>query len=193
PNPPLVCWVKPTLQLKTRIQLIFSSNSFRPLNNPAVLVQSFAAWENSRSANNPFLFTKQALKEFNALKKAFTTAPILAHFSIISQYFSSNLLHPAQWAEFLSEFHFTITYGPGKLVVVLDALSRQDNVYPREGKDIANINPDNVRTIFSPLTHSDSPKRYLKQHNFTFEPEVIHSPIKTRLPSGWSFWTRKDL
>ncbi|KNZ43942.1 transposon Tf2-11 polyprotein type 1, partial [Puccinia sorghi] len=35
---------------------------------------------------------------------------------------------------FLLEFHFTITYQPGKLAVVPDALSRQDNVYPREGK-----------------------------------------------------------
>ncbi|KNZ60318.1 hypothetical protein VP01_15710g1, partial [Puccinia sorghi] len=28
--------------------------------------------------DTPFLFTEQALKEFEALKKAFTTAPILA-------------------------------------------------------------------------------------------------------------------
>ncbi|KNZ62162.1 uncharacterized protein VP01_1305g1, partial [Puccinia sorghi] len=62
--------------------------------------------------DTPFLFTEKALKEFDALKKAFTTAPILAHFSqlartliktdtsdyafagVISQYSSSNLLHP---------------------------------------------------------------------------------------------------
>ncbi|KNZ45489.1 putative retrotransposon nucleocapsid protein, partial [Puccinia sorghi] len=42
-----------------------------------------------------------------------------------------------------------------------DALSHQDNVYPREGEAFANNNPDNVRTIFSPLTHSDPPKVYL--------------------------------
>ncbi|KNZ61890.1 uncharacterized protein VP01_13435g1, partial [Puccinia sorghi] len=45
--------------------------------------------------------------------------------------------------------------------VVPDALSRQDNVYPREGEAFANNNPDNVQTIFSPLTHFDSPKVYL--------------------------------
>ncbi|KNZ63742.1 putative retrotransposon nucleocapsid protein [Puccinia sorghi] len=32
-----------------------------------------------------FLFTEQASKEFEALKKAFTTAPILAHFSELAQ------------------------------------------------------------------------------------------------------------
>ncbi|KNZ61311.1 retrotransposon nucleocapsid protein, partial [Puccinia sorghi] len=61
-------------------------------------------------------------------------------------------------AEFLSEFHFTITYRPGKLAVVRDALSHRDNFYPREGKAFANNNPDNVRTIFSPLTHFNSLK-----------------------------------
>ncbi|KNZ44284.1 putative retrotransposon nucleocapsid protein, partial [Puccinia sorghi] len=35
--------------------------------------------------DNPFLFTEQASKEFEALKKAFTTAPILAHFSELAQ------------------------------------------------------------------------------------------------------------
>ncbi|KNZ46333.1 uncharacterized protein VP01_7351g1, partial [Puccinia sorghi] len=46
--------------------------------------------------DTPFLFTEQSSKEFDALKKAFTTAPILTHFiaGIISQYSSSNLLHP---------------------------------------------------------------------------------------------------
>ncbi|KNZ43912.1 putative retrotransposon nucleocapsid protein, partial [Puccinia sorghi] len=42
--------------------------------------------------------------------------------------------------------------------VVPDALSRRDNIYPREGKVFANNNPDNVRTIFSPLIQSNSHK-----------------------------------
>ncbi|KNZ62337.1 uncharacterized protein VP01_12838g1, partial [Puccinia sorghi] len=53
--------------------------------------------------DTPFLLTEQALKEFNALKKAFTMAPILAHFigGLISQYSSSNLLHPVKWRSYL--------------------------------------------------------------------------------------------
>ncbi|KNZ48705.1 hypothetical protein VP01_5468g1, partial [Puccinia sorghi] len=35
--------------------------------------------------HTPFLFTEQALKEFDALKKAITMAPILAHFSELTQ------------------------------------------------------------------------------------------------------------
>ena len=183
--------------------------------------------------DTPFVFTKQAALEFEALKKAFTTAPILAHFNklartivktdasnyaiagVISQFSSStSLFHPvafesckllaaelnyeihdkellaifyclkkwcsyllslresfevltdhnslkyfmsskvltrrqAQWAKYLSEFHFTITYRPGKQAVVPDALSRWDNVYPGGGSTFAKNNPENVRTLFS--------------------------------------------
>ncbi|KNZ47340.1 putative retrovirus polyprotein, partial [Puccinia sorghi] len=34
---------------------------------------------------SPFLFTEQASKEFDALKKAFTMAPILTHFSELAR------------------------------------------------------------------------------------------------------------
>ncbi|MBW0516152.1 hypothetical protein O181_055867, partial [Austropuccinia psidii MF-1] len=39
----------------------------------------------------------------------------------------------ACWAEFLSEFHFTITYRPGRLATLPDALSHWDDVYPERG------------------------------------------------------------
>ncbi|MBW0479424.1 hypothetical protein O181_019139 [Austropuccinia psidii MF-1] len=42
----------------------------------------------------------------------------------------------ACWSEFLSEFHFSITYHPGRLATSLDALSRQDKVYPERGKAV---------------------------------------------------------
>ncbi|MBW0474867.1 hypothetical protein O181_014582 [Austropuccinia psidii MF-1] len=54
------------------------------------------------------------------------------------QYFMSSKVfthHQACWAEFLSEFHFTITYLPGRLATLPDALSRWDNVYPERGVD----------------------------------------------------------
>ncbi|KNZ48621.1 retrotransposon nucleocapsid protein, partial [Puccinia sorghi] len=92
-----------------------------------------------------------------------TNASDYAVAGIISQYSSSNLLHPVafesrklhnselnyeihdkellailfclqKWCSYLLKFHFTITYRPGKLAVVPDALSRQDNFYPREGR-----------------------------------------------------------
>ncbi|KNZ44702.1 uncharacterized protein VP01_8916g1, partial [Puccinia sorghi] len=154
--------------------------------------------------DTPFLFTEQSLKEFEALEKAFTTAPILAHFSelaralietdasdyavagVISQYSSLNLLHPVafesqklhnselnykihdkellailfclqKWHSYLlslsEPFEFLTDHNALKYfmsskvltcLVVPDALSRRDDVYPREGKAFANNNPDNV-------------------------------------------------
>ncbi|MBW0566032.1 hypothetical protein O181_105747 [Austropuccinia psidii MF-1] len=52
------------------------------------------------------------------------------------QYFTSSKVLTclqAYWAEFLSEFHFTITYHPGRLAILLNALSRWDNVHQRGG------------------------------------------------------------
>ncbi|MBW0548901.1 hypothetical protein O181_088616 [Austropuccinia psidii MF-1] len=46
----------------------------------------------------------------------------------------------ARWAEFLSEFHFSITYRPGRLATLPDALSRRDNVYLERGEDFISKN-----------------------------------------------------
>ncbi|MBW0535601.1 hypothetical protein O181_075316 [Austropuccinia psidii MF-1] len=53
----------------------------------------------------------------------------------------------ARWAEFLSEFHFTITYPQGRLATLPDAVSHQDNVYPERGVDFISKNPQNVCQI----------------------------------------------
>ncbi|MBW0583777.1 hypothetical protein O181_123492, partial [Austropuccinia psidii MF-1] len=158
------------------------------------------------------IFNEESLSQFQSLKEAFTTAPILSHFnpslptivetdasdyslgSVLSQVndsgknpiaFDSRKLLPAElnykihdkellgivwalkrwrefplslsnsfevltdhsslqyfmsskvlthrqacWAEFLSEFHFTITYRPGRLTTLPDALSHQEDMYP---------------------------------------------------------------
>ncbi|MBW0497144.1 hypothetical protein O181_036859 [Austropuccinia psidii MF-1] len=46
----------------------------------------------------------------------------------------------AHWDEVLSEFHFTITYFPGRLGTLPVALSHQDNVYPERGVDFISKN-----------------------------------------------------
>ncbi|MBW0509341.1 hypothetical protein O181_049056 [Austropuccinia psidii MF-1] len=53
----------------------------------------------------------------------------------------------AHWAEFLSEFHFTITYRPGRLATLPDALSCLDNVYPERGVDFISKNPQNFHQV----------------------------------------------
>ncbi|MBW0506822.1 hypothetical protein O181_046537 [Austropuccinia psidii MF-1] len=49
--------------------------------------------------------------------------------------------HQACWAEFLSEFKFSITYFPGSLATLPNALSHWDNIYPERGEDFIRKNP----------------------------------------------------
>ncbi|MBW0526364.1 hypothetical protein O181_066079 [Austropuccinia psidii MF-1] len=56
-------------------------------------------------------------------------------------------LHQPRWAEFLFEFHFTITYHPGRLATLADALSHRDDVYPERGVDFISKNPHNFHQV----------------------------------------------
>ncbi|MBW0538395.1 hypothetical protein O181_078110 [Austropuccinia psidii MF-1] len=60
---------------------------------------------------------------------------VLTDHSSLQYFMSSKFLtcHQACWAEFLSEFYFTITYRPGRLATLPDSLSHQDHVYPERG------------------------------------------------------------
>ncbi|MBW0581445.1 hypothetical protein O181_121160 [Austropuccinia psidii MF-1] len=151
--------------------------------------------------NSPFILNEEALSQFQILKEAFTTSPILSHFNtslptivetdasdyslgvVLSQelldmlwalkrwrafllslsdcfevltdhsslqyFMSSKVLtcRQARWAEFLSEFHFSITYCPGRLATLPDALSHWDNVYPERGVDFISKNPQNFHQV----------------------------------------------
>ncbi|MBW0587259.1 hypothetical protein O181_126974 [Austropuccinia psidii MF-1] len=55
--------------------------------------------------------------------------------------------HRARWAEFLCKFHFSITYRPGRLATLPDALSRRDNVYLERGEDFISKNPMNFQQL----------------------------------------------
>ncbi|MBW0517378.1 hypothetical protein O181_057093 [Austropuccinia psidii MF-1] len=60
------------------------------------------------------------------------------------QYFMSSkvlIRHQARWAEFLSEFQFSITCHPGSLATLPDSLSNWDDVYPERGVDFISKNP----------------------------------------------------
>ncbi|MBW0543241.1 hypothetical protein O181_082956 [Austropuccinia psidii MF-1] len=154
------------------------------------------------------ILNEEALSQFQILKEAFTTAPILSHFNpslptivetdapyyalgaVLSQVndsrkhpiaFDSHKLLQADlnyeihdkellgivwalkcwracllslsnsfedcWAEFLSEFHFTITYHPGRLAILPDVLSHRDNMYPERGVDFISKNPQNFHQV----------------------------------------------
>src|ERR1700731_1159340 len=64
------------------------------------------------------------------------------------KYFSTVRLltwHQAQWSEFLSQFNFIIRFHPGQVGMKPDALTRQWDIFPKEGdSDYACINPQNL-------------------------------------------------
>ncbi|MBW0540359.1 hypothetical protein O181_080074 [Austropuccinia psidii MF-1] len=64
----------------------------------------------------------------------------------------------ARWAEFPSEFHFSIIHRPGPLATLPDPLSHCDHVYPERGEDFISKNPMN----FQQLINQDEvqPSRY---------------------------------
>ncbi|MBW0579581.1 hypothetical protein O181_119296 [Austropuccinia psidii MF-1] len=53
----------------------------------------------------------------------------------------------ARWAELLSEFHFSITYHPGRLATLRDVLSCWDDVYPERVEDFISKNPMNFQQL----------------------------------------------
>ncbi|MBW0567783.1 hypothetical protein O181_107498 [Austropuccinia psidii MF-1] len=83
----------------------------------------------------------------------------------------------AFWAEFISEFHISITSYPGWLASLLDALSHRDNVYPERGEDFISKNPMN----FQQLIKQDEfqPSRYfaVKVESFSNLIESIQATL----------------
>jgi len=69
------------------------------------------------------------------------------------EYFSTSKVlsrWQAWWSEFLSQFNLVICFQPGKLSAKLDALTRQWDIYPKEGDSgYAQVNPQNLRLVFT--------------------------------------------
>jgi len=58
--------------------------------------------------------------------------------------------HQARWSEYLSQFNLVICFRPRKLGTKPDALTRQWDVYLKEGgSDYATVDPQNLQPIFS--------------------------------------------
>ncbi|MBW0565985.1 hypothetical protein O181_105700 [Austropuccinia psidii MF-1] len=74
---------------------------------------------------------------------------VLTDHSSLQYFMSSKVLtrHQAHWAEFLSKFHFSITYWPGCLATIPDPLSLWDDVYLERGEDFISKNPMNLQQI----------------------------------------------
>ncbi|MBW0525635.1 hypothetical protein O181_065350 [Austropuccinia psidii MF-1] len=70
---------------------------------------------------------------------------VLTNHSFLQYFISSKVLTRCQacWAE----FHFSITYRPGHLATLPDALSRWDNIYRERGEDFISKNPMNFQHL----------------------------------------------
>ncbi|MBW0493362.1 hypothetical protein O181_033077, partial [Austropuccinia psidii MF-1] len=91
-----------------------------------------------------------ALKRWRAFLLSLSASfEILTDHSSLQYFMSSKILTrpQAHWAEFLSEFHFSITYCPGCLATLLDALSCWDNVYPERGEGFISKNEINYQKV----------------------------------------------
>ncbi|MBW0468938.1 hypothetical protein O181_008653 [Austropuccinia psidii MF-1] len=87
-----------------------------------------------------------ALKHWRAFLLSLSSSfEVLSNHSSLQYFMSSKILTHCQggWAEFLSEFHFSITYRPGCLATLPDALSCWDDVYPGRGENFISKNPMN--------------------------------------------------
>ncbi|MBW0579116.1 hypothetical protein O181_118831 [Austropuccinia psidii MF-1] len=91
-----------------------------------------------------------ALKRWRAFLLSLSSPfEVLTNHSSLQYFMSSKVLtlRQARWDEFLSEFHFSITYRPGRLAILPDALSCQDNIYPERGEDFISKNPMNFQQL----------------------------------------------
>ncbi|MBW0530061.1 hypothetical protein O181_069776 [Austropuccinia psidii MF-1] len=91
-----------------------------------------------------------ALKRWRAFLLSLSSPfKVLTNHSSLQYFMSSKVLthHKAHWAEFLSEFHFSITYRPGHLATLPDALSCWEDVYPDRGEDFISKNSMNFQQL----------------------------------------------
>ncbi|MBW0593319.1 hypothetical protein O181_133034, partial [Austropuccinia psidii MF-1] len=90
-----------------------------------------------------------ALKQLKALLSLSNSFEVLTDHSSLQYFMSSQFLtsRQAHWAEFLSEFHFTMIYRPGRLATLPDALSCEDNMCPERGVDFISKNPLNFHQV----------------------------------------------
>ncbi|MBW0493002.1 hypothetical protein O181_032717 [Austropuccinia psidii MF-1] len=84
-----------------------------------------------------------ALKHWRAFLLSLShSLEVLEDYSSLQYFMRFKVLTCCQafWASFLSEFHFTITYHPGRLATLPDALSHWEDTYPERRVDFINNN-----------------------------------------------------
>ncbi|MBW0572824.1 hypothetical protein O181_112539 [Austropuccinia psidii MF-1] len=88
----------------------------------------------------------------------------------------------AHWAEFLSEFHFSITYRPGRLATLPDALSHWDDIYPERVVNFISKNPQSFHQVLK--------KNEIKESRFFSIKVEIFSDLVDQIQRA--IWQDKD-
>ena len=125
------------------------------------------------------------------LKGSTTLVDIIMDHKNLEYFSTSKVLtcRQAWWSEFLSSFNLVICFHPGKLGAKPDTLTRQLDVYPKEGDSgYAWVNPQNLWLVFTQEQLANSLQAtYLKflvlRAVAIMDIETLHSDILTALPS----------
>jgi hypothetical protein len=133
------------------ISVIFSNGEIHPV--------AFHSCTLSTSELNYDTHDKELLAIFEAFKKWWhylegsrTLVDVITDHKNLEYFCTTRLLtrRQARWSEFLSQFNLTICFHPGKLRTKPDALTRQWDVYPKEGdSDYTRVNLQNLRPVFT--------------------------------------------
>ncbi|MBW0530679.1 hypothetical protein O181_070394 [Austropuccinia psidii MF-1] len=104
---------------------------------------------------------------------------VLTDHSSLQYFMSSKVLtrRQARWVEFLSEFHFSITYHPGRLATLSDALSCWDNVYPERGVDFIGKNTQNFNQVLKQNDIKESRSFLIKVEVFSDVVDQIQKAV----------------
>ncbi|MBW0527329.1 hypothetical protein O181_067044 [Austropuccinia psidii MF-1] len=104
---------------------------------------------------------------------------VLTYYSPLQYFMFSKVLTHCQacWAEFLPEFCFSITYRPGHLATLLDALSCWDDIYLEKGLDLISKNPMNFKRLIKQDEVQLSRYFAVKVESFTYLIDSIQKAL----------------
>ena len=159
---------------------------------------AFYSWTLTAPELNYDTHNKELLAIFEAfqtwhhyLKGSTTPVDVVTDHKNLEYFSTSKVLtrQQARWSEFLSSFNLVIHFHPGKLGAKPDTLTRQWDVYPKEGDSgYARVNPQNLQLVFTQEQLANSLRAtYLKflvlRAVAIMDIETLHSDILTALPS----------
>src|SRR5882724_1814044 len=178
------------IRLRTR-RCTFNYNSNGKLHPIAFHSRTFSAPELNYNVHD-----KELLAIFEAFKcwqhylegSALLIDMVTDHWNL--QYFSMTkilTLRQARWSEYLSAFNLIICFRPGKLGTKPDALTRQWDVYLKEGNsDYASVNPQNYCLVFTSKQLASSLRANTLSipalhGSLIMDAERLHSDIQSQL------------